>query len=299
MYHRIAEEPFDPWGLAVSPDRFGEHLGWILEKRTALPLREFASRHLNRTLPSNAIALTFDDGYACTAEVAAPLLERFGIPATIFVPAELIERGRPFWWDELAEVVLTSDEDHMTFEGEAIRLGSKNPRDGNWDPGAPPLTPRQKAFHRIWAALRERTPKEIDHAMQSFCSHSPGGSGRVRLRPMSPAQVRLVSSNRIEIGSHALTHPWLTSLDRSEKLREIGESIARCAALTGVRPSSFAYPFGNFDEEAALMVEKAGFECACATAPTSVKAGSSPFALPRIQVTNCGPGELERLLAVS
>jgi peptidoglycan/xylan/chitin deacetylase (PgdA/CDA1 family) len=114
---------------------------------------------------------------------------------------------------------------------------------------------------------------------------------------MSPAEARRIVSDRIEFGSHALTHPWLTSLDRAEKMREIGESVDRCADLTGARPSTFAYPYGNFDQEAALVVEETGFECACATLPTIVRESSSQFALPRIQVGNCGIRELARSLA--
>ena len=29
LYHRIAEEPFDPWALAVSPTHFNEQMEWI------------------------------------------------------------------------------------------------------------------------------------------------------------------------------------------------------------------------------------------------------------------------------
>jgi peptidoglycan/xylan/chitin deacetylase (PgdA/CDA1 family) len=283
MYHRIAEEAFDPWGLAVAPDRFKEQLAWISENRTALPLREFVSRHSNRTLPANAVTITFDDGYACTAEAGAPLLEQFRIPATIFVPVELIERARPFWWDELAQIVLSSDEEQIGFDDERTELGSKDPRDARWEPGAPPVTSRQKAFLRIWARLRECKPGHIERVMEKLRG-SPVDAVWSVPRPMSRAQARLITSNLVEFGSHALTHPWLTSLDPSEKMREIGESVERCADVIGVRPAAFAYPYGNFDEEAALMVEKAGFECACATIPTSMKPNSSRFALPRIQV---------------
>ncbi len=80
MYHRIVEESFDPWQLAVSPDYFAEHMQWVRRARLPLPLAEFARRHRDRSLPPSAIAVTFDDGCACNAATAAPVLERLGIP---------------------------------------------------------------------------------------------------------------------------------------------------------------------------------------------------------------------------
>lgn len=108
MYHRIAHESFDPWALAVNPQNFARQLEWLSQDRVVLRLPEFAARHRDGSLPAEAVALTFDDGYACAAEVAAPLLEKFGLPATIFLPVDLIEAGALFWWDEFSTSCLVA-----------------------------------------------------------------------------------------------------------------------------------------------------------------------------------------------
>ena len=60
----------------------------------------------------------------------------------------------------------------MTFDGEAVFIGARDPRDGEWKPGAPPITARQRAFQRIWAALRERPHAKIEHAMDALRNQS-------------------------------------------------------------------------------------------------------------------------------
>src|SRR5262245_22218492 len=46
-------------------------------------------------LPRRAVLITFDDGYRDNLENAAPILERHGYPAVIFVPAGFLDDGRP------------------------------------------------------------------------------------------------------------------------------------------------------------------------------------------------------------
>src|SRR5438874_2448633 len=87
MYHRIGREAFDPWGLAVELVRFAEQVEWLAGNRTVLPLSEFARRQRERQLPADAIALTFDDGYASVLK-AVPLLEKHDLHATVFLPTE-------------------------------------------------------------------------------------------------------------------------------------------------------------------------------------------------------------------
>jgi peptidoglycan/xylan/chitin deacetylase (PgdA/CDA1 family) len=88
----------------------------------------------------------------------------------------------------------------------------------------------------------------------------------------------------------------LPVLSPDEKLREIAESHARCEALTGTAPAAFAYPFGDLDSASALIVEQAGYNCACATGDSFVTSRSEIFALPRVNVGNWEPGRLRDML---
>src|SRR6267378_1680428 len=92
MYHRIANEPADPWGLAVSPAHFEEQLLVLRRTRRPVPLTEFV-RHLaaGRLHPS-AVAMTFDDGYADNLFAARPRLAAADVPATVFLATGFLDR---------------------------------------------------------------------------------------------------------------------------------------------------------------------------------------------------------------
>ena len=75
LYHRIAEPPpADPWGLSVSPAHFLEQLEVLSRTRQPFPLVEFVRSLIAGTLPSNAVALTLDDGYVDNLSLASRCL---------------------------------------------------------------------------------------------------------------------------------------------------------------------------------------------------------------------------------
>ena len=139
-------------------------------------------------------------------------------------------------------------------------------------------------------------PPALDTAMAQLRSQAPAVEPNATDRPLTPEQVRSVSSNALAFGSHGLTHPSLPALSDKEKLREITDSRARCAALTGTLPAAFAYPFGEWDATSRRRVEEAGYACACATSDLFVTGRSETFSLPRLNVGNWEPGRLRDML---
>lgn len=295
LYHRITEEAFDPWTLAVSPPHFADQMEWLAKHRTVLPLTEFARCHREGSLPASAAAITFDDGYACNTHEAAPVLHRLGLPATIFLPAAIIEARREFWWDELQDIVIDHPDSTLSLDGETVAIGPKNEADGDWSPGAPPRTDRQRAFLALWSRLRTRTVDGLVSALSELSGDREKSAAQSLKRPMTVQEIRSVAAP-VEFGSHALTHRSLPALNRTDRAKEISQSMDRCEAITGYRPRSFAYPFGDADAESIRLVEQAGFECACITRERSVSPNSDVHALPRIGVGNFPAARLPRLL---
>jgi peptidoglycan/xylan/chitin deacetylase (PgdA/CDA1 family) len=306
MYHRIADEPVDPWGLAVSPSHFEEQLQVLRRARYPVPLSDFVRRFIAGTLPAHAVALTFDDGYADNFLAGKPRLEAADVPATVFFATGYIGSPAQFWWDELAQLVLIESgprnfdvvvgDQLMHFE---LGYDVTAPPNDTWRARSPPLTRRHEAYLAIWQALRALRDKERNSVMtQLRCIFSDSGSSqRVRGRAMTRDEARaLATGGLIAVGAHTVTHPQLSGLGVDARRREIVESKATCEALIGGHVPGFAYPYGDLNNEVRSAVEEAGFVYACSTREAFVKLATDIFVLPRFHVQNLNGDKFEQML---
>lgn len=123
LYHRIATVSKDPVMLCVPPECFENHLQFIKKNYDVVSLSDLSKRIVNDKLKGNEIAITFDDGYQDNLINALPLLEKYNIPATIFVTTELLGKKASFEWD-----MEYKEEDRATFlNEEEVKILSSNP----------------------------------------------------------------------------------------------------------------------------------------------------------------------------
>lgn len=306
MYHRIADQPLDPWGTAVSPDHFAEHLEVLCRIRCPLPLIDFVRRLQDGTLPRHAVAVTFDDGYLDNLLAGKPRLTAAGVPATVFLATGYLGQAGDFWWDELTQLILlgrgpsqfeiTMGTDRVTFNVEASTALTSNSPWRAWL--ETPRTGRETAYLAIWRYLRTIGVQDREMIMAGLREiFSPSREGAKPGRSMVPEEVRtLVDDGLISIGPHTVTHQVLTGVDPSTVHHEIFASKRECELLTGREVGAFAYPFGSLDAEIKATVAAAGFVCACSTRRASISQRVDLFALPRIHVLNESGDTFERSL---
>jgi peptidoglycan/xylan/chitin deacetylase (PgdA/CDA1 family) len=82
---------------------------------------------------------------------------------------------------------------------------------------------------------------------------------------MSWEQLAALRDAGMEIGSHSISHPDLTTLDAAELLRQVAGSRAELEARLGVRVVSFCYPAGRYSAAVIEAVRAAGYESATTT----------------------------------
>jgi peptidoglycan/xylan/chitin deacetylase (PgdA/CDA1 family) len=292
MYHRVAAPFHDPWGLAVDPVHFEQQLAYFMKHRIVLSMDDFIAHLRLRILPSNAIAITFDDGYLDNLLNAEPALTSHSVPATLFLTTGFVGQTRPFWWDELTAMILESTEQislELIVEGESVRLAwpIAEPADisGHWRAWEIPRTERQKSYLEIWRRLQRSSEATRTHVMESLRNYLQTSQDPLA-RPMNTDEIRVLLSNGLfTLGAHSISHPALTTLRCEERRREIVESVQQCRALTTRQVAGFAYPYGDMNSEVRADIATTGLSWACSTRNAFIEIEHNDlYALPRIAV---------------
>ncbi len=226
--------------------RFEEQALWLRTHFDVIGLEELLDRLAAGRSVARLAALTFDDAYGGVFAHAVPVLERLGLPATVFVVAAAPDRCVPFWWDRAGAVRAAPAErdrwlDELTGDGRRIDAEAHlGPAD---DLGA---ERRAAPWPAIAAASR------------------PGGA--------------------LAIGAHSATHRNLTALDDADLELEAVGSRDVIAERTGAVPTCFAYPYGLWNGRVREAARRAGYRGAVTLDYGLVRAGADPLALRRVNV---------------
>jgi peptidoglycan/xylan/chitin deacetylase (PgdA/CDA1 family)/SAM-dependent methyltransferase len=285
LYHRIAEATTDPFELAVPPALFREHLEVLSSLGPILPVSELSKRIANGKLTDVSFAVTFDDGYADNLHTAKPILEQYGVPATVFVATGC--GGKPFWWDELADLILTGGggEQPLALELDGVSRGW-HLKEGE----------RQPVYHELWQLLR---PLDHDHrrqAIASLCSQL-GRDPQPAERSLTPEEIpQLARGGLVDVGAHTETHPVLASISDEAARDEIYGSKAWLEGCLGRPVSAFSYPYGDYSARDVEIVRQAGFEIAFSTVEEAATPACDRLQVPRVTVGGGNGADLERTI---
>jgi peptidoglycan/xylan/chitin deacetylase (PgdA/CDA1 family)/glycosyltransferase involved in cell wall biosynthesis len=115
---------------------------------------------------------------------------------------------------------------------------------------------------------------------------------------LSAAQIKSLAAEGFEIGSHSLSHPWLTRLGEERQRQEIAASRSALSDVTGNLPETFAYPYGDCDATSEHLAQQAGYAAALGVKKGNAYLHSPPFDLPRIVVDGRWPLWLFKLIVL-
>ena len=314
LYHRVATPARDPWALAVAPERFDAQMALLRRRYRPLRVEELVDALTRgRPLPPRAVAVTFDDAYGDVARNALPLLERHGVPGTVFAVSGMVGGVREFWWDEAERLVLDApvlppalvfrsavDEETLVVPPDArapLPRGVDETEWRAWENTAP--TARHAFYHTLWSRLQPLPAPVRTAALDTLCEQvGDGGEGRAEYLPCSLAELRALHSSTLgEIGAHTVSHPELSALHVDEQAQEILQSRRSLETMLQSRVSLFSYPFGHlrsYTAETERLVREAGFNGACLNAGAHrVRTGiTDPLRLPRLYASDWDPAML-------
>ena len=300
-YHRVMPLPdpatfdFDLELISTTPERFRAQMLHVKRHFTPVRLGDVvAAMDQGATLPADAVAITFDDGYDDNYRIAYPILRELGIPATFFVSTGHIDTGKPYGYDWLVHMILLTHAPRLVLP----EIGMDVPM------------PHDRGLRRSLAGTVLKNMKSIDAIRQEAMIarletewQMPSNVRPEECRPMTWDQVREMHAAGFEIGSHGVHHRMLAKLSPERMVEEVRQSKATLDHELGAPATLMSYPVGGdraFDEGVMHATRDAGFELAvCYICGTNPRPASNRYALFRLPVERMmGPGWFAAMLAL-
>lgn len=272
IFHRV--RPIRDSLFPGEPDRddFDKLMKLVAQNFTCFPLNQ-AIEMLSKgqLFPRNAIAITFDDGYADNRTEALPILKRYGLTATFFIASGYIDGGC-MWNDQAIELV-------RNYQGEVLDLRPL----GLEILASKTDSEKTILLEQLIPFLKYKEPDKRRYAIEGLLSIT-GGTIPADLM-MSCSQVREMDDAGMCIGGHTMTHPILATLDSNRVRQEIHQDRERLTAIIGRPPLLFAYPNGkpgkDYLPEHRDIVRDAGYQAAFTTSWGAVTQSTDLFQIPR------------------
>lgn len=271
MFHRFwGNGEGHPNGLPIG--RFADFMAYLTRNYRVVSLQQITEELRRGTVQPCTAAVTIDDGYHEFFTLAAPVLRRYGVPASIFVVSDFIE-GRLWPWIARFDFVF----DHAPHE-------------------------RVEFSHcGRWHVLELKDKRERQQAREQWCQDAKGLSVADRdqlldaiaraagvdmpavppseYRPMTWAQLRALAADGFDVGAHTRTHPILSGVSPEQLRAEVEGGKEQIESRLGIQVRHFAYPNGlseDYTPEAVAAVARAGYLAAV----TAVAGGNTPSTPP-------------------
>jgi peptidoglycan/xylan/chitin deacetylase (PgdA/CDA1 family) len=243
-------------------------------------------------LPAKTVVVTFDDGYVDNYELALPVLNHYGIPATFYVTAGHIDSAAAPWYMRLRHAFMRTTK-----------------RSWSWPERPADIIPLTTALERRAAfayatrrcvRLKTRSRECLVVRIEQELGTTTGLRGSDYL--MSWPQLRSLVSQGHTVGSHTLTHPNMALLDPEDCGSELTGSKKILDERLPLPVRHFSYPNPALSPEwnhgTTALTRRAGYETAVINTQGNIGTTVDRFALKRLSVPE-DPREFESKLSLA
>ena len=282
-YHSIKDNPSNynkllSQGIIHSKNDFHDQMELVARNYNAVSIDDMVDIFLRKkTLPKKAVVVTFDDGYADNIEIAAPILNHFGIPACFYITTNSIGNQHAIWYVRIRYAILTSSMNSWD-----------NPIDNchynfiNYDD-------RLSAFidscHYCARLTGEQQKNYVDNIVTSLDVDDSTAYNNLMMTWDDVSS--LIKMGHI-VGSHTIFHPNIAHIDTDDAEHEIVESKRIIERNTPVKVKHFSYPNPalepNWTNDLSRIINKAGYLTSVTCDHGCVRLHDDLFSIPRIAV---------------
>jgi peptidoglycan/xylan/chitin deacetylase (PgdA/CDA1 family) len=256
VIHKVVTEKTDSlatW-LTITVDFLDRILAHLKPRADFVRLDEVRER-LTREEPAKTtrpfVALTFDDGFRDNLTLGLPILQRHGVPATVYVPSGAPDRNLDPWPWRLERAIREASEVSLDLPELPRRLSVRT------------LEEKRRAFGLLTEHIHRNIPVNRHLPELLLPKVRVSDESLVVEQFASWDELRELASDRlITVGGHTVTHASLRDLEEDQAMAEISNGKRRLEAQLDVAVSHFAYPYGassNCGPREFALVARAGF----------------------------------------
>ena len=265
MYHNFCA-PGETSAGAVTVTALRNQLAYLRRHFRVVPLARILEQlTTGKPLDNLMVALTVDDGRRNFYDFFFPLLKEFAMPATFFVVSSFIRREDWVWTDKV------------------LWLSCQPSRPSELSPG------NIEGFFGMLNRLRPEVRNARIAALATRINLAIPREAPAEYAPCSWAELReMADSGLVEIGSHTVTHPILSSIADEESWGEITLSRAQIQEGLGREVRFFCFPngkAGDYRPSQVRQIMNAGYTSAVVASHGMATSGADPYQLPRLGVS--------------
>ena len=241
---------------------FEERLRILKRRRIPVVPLDEAVRRLQRGQISNAeTVITLDDGWVSNLTIGAPLLEKYGFPACVYVTTQHLEAGTEVFNVALAHMIRRCGRQTLTLQGLHAQI------DGTYDIGKDPdaaiislIRAAERAFpfrqrQQLLGPIASALGVDLEEVLRD---------GRFRL--LSRSEMQELFRRGLDIQLHSHTHR-LPDSGFEAVAEEIVNNRRMIAEVVGVEPRHFCYPSGEHGEQHPEWLRRLGITSATTCHP--------------------------------
>jgi len=278
-FHRVLIEQDKIISDHIDEAVFSWQMSLIAKHFNVMRLTEAVERLKTNSLPTRALCITFDDGYADNYSVALPILKKMNLCATFFIATGFLNGGR-MWNDTLIEAVRRVKGDSLD-----MRQLGLDVYDTTTDQA------RRCTIYQLIKKLKyfqiDQRNDKIDEIKEFIGEALPNNL------MMNDAQVKDLYDQGMDIGGHTVCHPILSRISDKQAEEEIITNKQVLEEIIGAPLASFAYPNGqpdvDFKSRDMEIVKQAGYKHAVSTASGVAGKAADLYQLPRLDIWDRQP----------
>lgn len=275
-YHSVAAAASAVWidpRNRLSPKLFERQMSFLAASRSVISMNTLLDALVGGDpLPAGSVVLTFDDGYRDILEVSAPILQRYELPALLYVPTGLVTRGESPWADELYTMFRMRSRHTLRLPHGETSVNLRDPRTSR--------AAYQWISRELIVADRQRR-----EALLALVEEQLAPQEKTPRLTLSWDELRALRARfpLFELGVHSTNHVDFTSQDEAIVRQELRECTADFERELGAPAEHFAYPYNRRNEKTDQLVAAAGLRSAVASGISPlISASHNLHNLPRI-----------------